>query len=549
MPSSTRYFEHFEELKRFVRFGSEDAALLRELCSQARPHFEDIAREFYERVREHDEAHAVFADEAQIARLHESLVAWLERVLSGPYDESYCEKSVRIGSVHVRVGLAQRFMFAAMTLFRLRLETVAAETMGQRAHRTCQALSRILEIELALMNESYREALAARALRLELRQRDELVRAAEQSHERYVRAVELAGVVIIGLDREGRIRLFNREAERVTGYAFDEVEDKLFTTLVSSDDGNFEEAWEAAQRTQDAITRPVQCAIVTRTGKIRELAGHLSRADGEASDVILAGRDVTGELALAVRVRRSEHLAAVGTLAAGLAHEIRNPLNGARLHLTYMDRALQRNQSGEEVSEAIGVVAAEIDRLSALVSEFLDFARPDELDRRPSSIQELCQRAMMQVDPDPSTTKLSLELPKTPILAEIDSAKMTRVLVNLLNNAIESVSAAGGGHVLLRGYREPRQAVLEVHDDGPGLPSPAAPIFDAFYSTKPGGTGLGLAIAHRIVSDHLGSIDFESRPGQTTFRVTVPLHAPDRLSESAIPPQATAETPDQENAP
>jgi hypothetical protein len=81
----------------------------------------------------------------------------------------------------------------------------------------------------------------------------------------------------------------------------------------------------------------------------------------------------------------------------------------------------------------------------------------------------------------------------------------------------------GGGRVVLRARREPRHVWLEVEDDGPGLPSGDPPVFDAFYSTKPDGTGLGLAIVHRIVTDHSGSIEVESRPGRTRFRVRVPL--------------------------
>jgi signal transduction histidine kinase len=92
-----------------------------------------------------------------------------------------------------------------------------------------------------------------------------------------------------------------------------------------------------------------------------------------------------------------------------------------------------------------------------------------------------------------------------------------------LHNAIEAAGAAGGGNVLLRGRRGPRQVFIDVEDDGPGLSSPDAPIFDAFYSTKEGGTGLGLAITHRIVTDHRGSIDVNSRPGKTNFHIALPL--------------------------
>jgi len=96
------------------------------------------------------------------------------------------------------------------------------------------------------------------------------------------------------------------------------------------------------------------------------------------------------------------------------------------------------------------------------------------------------------------------------------------VLLNLLGNAIDAAGTTGGS-VTLRVRRTPRQALIQVEDDGPGLPSADAPIFDAFFSTKEGGTGLGLAITHRIVTDHGGTIDVASAPGKTEFKIALPL--------------------------
>jgi signal transduction histidine kinase len=115
------------------------------------------------------------------------------------------------------------------------------------------------------------------------------------------------------------------------------------------------------------------------------------------------------------------------------------------------------------------------------------------------------------------------DLPSADLEFQGDAAKLTQVLLNLMQNGVESTGASGGGSVLLRARREPRQVAIEVEDDGPGLPSADAPIFDAFFSTKEGGTGLGLAITHRIVTDHNGTITVASRPGKTTFRIKLPL--------------------------
>jgi nitrogen-specific signal transduction histidine kinase len=107
-------------------------------------------------------------------------------------------------------------------------------------------------------------------------------------------------------------------------------------------------------------------------------------------------------------------------------------------------------------------------------------------------------------------------------VASVDHGKLEQVLLNLVQNAVEAVESQGSGHVCVRLRRQPHSVVIDVEDDGPGLPSQGAPVFDAFYSTKPKGTGLGLAIALRIVSDHGGTITTDSKPGRTRFSVVLP---------------------------
>ena len=167
----------------------------------------------------------------------------------------------------------------------------------------------------------------------------------------------------------------------------------------------------------------------------------------------------------------------------------------------------------------------EIRRLSELVSEFLDFARPKPLEKKVHAIRELCERAVQLVTPSARAggIAIGLDLPESEIELEADGAKLEQLLLNLLQNAVEATAPTGGGSVILRVRRQARRVAVEVEDDGPGLPSPDAPIFDAFFSTKPQGTGLGLAIAHRIVTDHGGDIDVTSRPGRTIFRIALPI--------------------------
>lgn len=535
-----------EELKRYVRFSAADERLLSSLYPHVSPYFERIVTAFYERIHEHDDAHAVFTGEAQIERLHRSLTRWLDALFRGPHDEAYFDKTRKIGLVHVQIGLPQRYMFTAMSLVRTELCRIVTSTLGQNAELSLEALNRMLDLELAVMLESYHEHLAARLHQKGKLERAEVDDALQRLEHRYVSATEVARLMVIGVDRDGLVKLFNREAERVTGYGREQVLNKpFFDFLPPAIREDHEPLLRSylAKRAMPTELPDLDSAITTCAGRVRDISFQLAYAGGYDEDVVLfaLGRDRTEENALEARVRQTEKLAAVGTLAAGLAHEIRNPLNGAQLHVTFLERSLRKKGAEPEQLDAIKVVGEEIKRLSALVTEFLDFARPKPLELQATSIGKACERAAQLVRPvaEKASILLELDLPKNDIVLQLDKPKIDQVLLNLLQNAIEALEPIGGGTIVLRAYRKPRTMVLEVEDDGPGLPSPDAPIFDPFYSSKPNGTGLGLAIAHRIITDHDGTIDVQRVERKTIFRVTLPI----RLSTYQTEPDSGSHQP------
>jgi PAS domain S-box-containing protein len=519
----------FQEIKRYVRLDERDSQLLRALGVLAGPELPRIAREFYDRVREHEDANAVFTGEEQIERLQRSLVGWLTRVLGGVYDEAYYEQTSIIGRVHVRIGLPQRFMLTAMALIRIALLRIADEKLAAEAGPTREALVRILDVELAVMLQAYKDSYIER-LEQTARNEREAQRTGHFNDRRHVNADELTGEMVIGLDREGRICLFNQVAEQVTSHARDEILGQPFLAAFGVEDAILTSAINGGV-TGGSDSQTIEACIHTRAGKVRDVVWNLSPAiDGSGREVVLvvSGRDVTDEKARDERSRHNERLAAIGTLAAGLAHEIRNPLNGAQLHVSFLERAIKRKGNELEMLEATRVVGDEIKRLALLVTEFLDFARPRPPELKPTSLTKCLEHAcgLVQASAQALQVILVCDPPSSDVEFLADYAKLTQVLLNLLNNAVEATGAAGGGSVVLRGRRGPRQLFIDVEDDGPGIPGPDAPIFDAFYSTKEGGTGLGLAISHRIVTDHHGTIDVSSRRGKTTFRITLPLEHP-----------------------
>jgi len=160
----------FQELQRYVRFGPDDGLLLRALHPLAAPRFEAIAAVFYDRILAHQEASRVLhGGESQVGQLKVSLVAWLDTLLRGPWDEAYWRQRERIGRVHVRIGLPQHYMFGAMNLVRGQLDTlVRARLEGSPTlEPTREAVGKVLDLELAIMLHTYREDLLAQQARVE----------------------------------------------------------------------------------------------------------------------------------------------------------------------------------------------------------------------------------------------------------------------------------------------------------------------------------------------------------------------------------------------
>ncbi len=514
---NTRY----EELSRYVRFGPADLENLRAFHKVGAKHFERISRDFYERIREHEDAHAVLSGEEQIQRLQRSLVRWMDRVCLGERDAAYYAETAKIGIVHVRINLPQRYVFTAMALIHVAWDAICDLELGDRAPAARASIIRALDLELAIMLETYYDDFSARLNRINQR-------AIARTEHLYENAVELAPYLIVGLDRNGNVVLFNRAAERATQYSRDQIFARAFIATLLPEGTDASDVIAIVNGSKTSVTW-VGAPLRTLSGRLRMVDWQLTHAPSELEEVVAfaIGRDVTDEAARAERIRQQEKLAAIGTLAAGLAHEIRNPLNGAHLHVTYLERGLRRTGATDEELEAVKVVGDEIRRLSNLVTEFLDFARPKPLDRKAVSVQRLCDKIATFIKPtlEAAHIRLKLDLPSADLVVDADGSKIEQVLLNLVQNAIEAMAPSGGGTATVRARRQPLNALIEIEDEGPGLPDPTAPVFDAFFTTKPDGTGLGLAIVHRIVTDHGGAVTIDSRPGRTVFRVTLPLAA------------------------
>jgi two-component system sensor histidine kinase HydH len=226
--------------------------------------------------------------------------------------------------------------------------------------------------------------------------------------------------------------------------------------------------------------------------------------------------------------RRSERLAALGQLSAGLAHEIRNPLGVIKGSAEMLNKKLQATDT--VTSELAGYISSEVNRLNTIVTRFLDFARPHELDLHPQEIPGLVDRALKAVRDRWPEAQVQVErhyaenLPLVPV----DGDLCEQVFTNLFLNAYEAMEAKGG-KLQVRiavAHCDGRPGVeVEVEDSGPGVaPELRGQIFNPFFTTKTSGVGLGLSIVSKIVDDHRGRIRLASEPGKgACFRVFLPV--------------------------
>src|SRR5262245_59879544 len=473
----------FESIKLYVGFTEQSSAVLRELQPLAAPFFTDIIDDFYAAIEAHPGAsQAITGGQAQIDRLKQTLLRWIDKLLLGPHDEEYFQLRARIGRMHVRIGLPQVFMFTAMDRIRVRLLDVVRRKLANdqaRLDTTATAVNQILDLELAIMLETY----------------------SEQTHRDLFESVP---AFVLAMDEDGRLNSWNGELERITGF------------------GRAEMLGTDGQRLVGPDGRPMDLPL--KAGGKRKVRWRRAEVKGSDDRTITyaVGIDATDEEEILRRMLRSERLAAVGTMAAGLAHEVRNPLNSASLQLTVLERRLDRGDEAASVLPIAEIIKSEIDRLDRLVREFLAFAQPRPLEPRPVDVGELLSAVAGLIAPEAESVHVSIATevaPGTPAILG-DTERLRQVLLNLTRNSIEAMSDKGG-RLRIGAKRAGKEVEVFVEDVGPGF-GEDLPVFDAFFTTKSHGTGLGLAIVHRIIADHGGTIRVESRPGRTCFTLALP---------------------------
>jgi PAS domain S-box-containing protein len=248
--------------------------------------------------------------------------------------------------------------------------------------------------------------------------------------------------------------------------------------------------------------------------------------DGERMGALMTLRDLDSIESINTQLQVSERLAALGRITAGVAHEVKNPLNSMRLWLENLKESLPPETDGS-AQQAVQVLDKEIDRLDAVVKRFLDFTRPMDVRLEPTQLADILRGVIEVAQPQlqKSNVQVAQLLPIDVPEVYVDRGLLKQAVLNLVLNAVEAMPGGGQLHLVLS--RRGEMAEITVGDTGKGIPAEnKQKIFQLFFTTRPGGSGIGLASTFRIVQLHNGSIDFTSEVGRgTTFRIELPLAA------------------------
>jgi two-component system sensor histidine kinase HydH len=241
------------------------------------------------------------------------------------------------------------------------------------------------------------------------------------------------------------------------------------------------------------------------------------RIHEDAKGMVLFMRDLGEVKGLQAEVRRSERLAALGRLVAGMAHEIRNPLNSIS---GYSQHLKGKFRSDTSEGRALDVIVREVDRLNRVITELLDFSRPREPELSPLDLNLIVSQTLSLMERETSSQGVAvveeLSVGKALIMGHADSLK--QLLLNLLLNALQAMP--DGGVLTVQTENSAGRVILKIADTGPGIPEgDQETVFEPFFTTRENGTGLGLAIVHRIILDHGAEIRVESSPGDGTMFV------------------------------
>ena len=351
----------------------------------------------------------------------------------------------------------------------------------------------------------------------------------------YEDIVENLAEGVVGVDLDLTVTVFNQSAEKITGTSRKLVLGSPVAEVFKNDprvvemlemtlgEGRlFAEYEEKLHRR--AMEAPLPVGITT---------SQVFTSDGEVSGAVCLIKDLSGIKSLEAGSLRKERLAYVGTFAANLAHEIRNPLSGIR----GVAQLLSKKVDDPSLGEYLSVLIKEADRLNLILNDMLDFTRPARLNAAEINIHKVLDSVLLLIEEGGGAEAGTFHKDYDPSLPEVwgDENRLTQVFLNLIKNACEALGEQGrvkvntrvitDFHLVEGGHGDGKMAAVEIRDNGCGIKEEELEkIFTPFFTTKQKGSGLGMAISLKIIEEHGGLLRIDSAPGEgTTVAGLLPL--------------------------
>jgi two-component system, NtrC family, sensor histidine kinase PilS len=374
---------------------------------------------------------------------------------------------------------------------------------------------------------------------------DERLLAANQSladlralHERIVESIRSG---VLTTDLAGRIYTFNTAAEEITGYREETVRGQDASVFFGDMKDHISETLHALAAGERSPRFETTC--LTSEGLLLRLGfgiSPLSSEAGETTGMVITFQDLTKVRALEESSRRQDRLAAIGRMAASIAHEIRNPLAAMRGSIQMLRSEMDSDSSQTELME---IILRESDRLNQIITDFLNYARPRSLTESPVNVGDLLHQtfALLRHSPEILETQTIVEeLSKELLIVQADEGQLTQVFWNLARNALQAMPHGGTLEAKLEQNSNNRLRIV-FSDTGRGMSQDQVEhLFEPFSSTT-GGTGLGLSIVYQIIRDHGGTINVRSREGQGTV-ITLELPLASAVEEGSSESENTSQT-------
>jgi two-component system sensor histidine kinase HydH len=333
--------------------------------------------------------------------------------------------------------------------------------------------------------------------------------------------VENMPIGLVAINDREEIISFNQAAEAILGYAYGDIIGKKAHEIIPPPCMALLQGLKAEKK---VVEKEIDCPLKDgRTISLEVIATALEEDNGDSLGYVILFRDITEVQHLKKEMERSQRLASVGSLAAGIAHEIRNPLSSIKGFATFFKERYRDNPEDQKTAD---IMVQEVERLNRVIGQLLEFARPMEMERHWTSIHETIKHTLKMIEGQAKAKKIIVrtDLPQHIGNIFIDSDKIKQVLLNLYLNAVEAMEEGGALTVAVLPH-EGRMVRIDVSDTGKGIDEKdIARIFDPYFTTRSSGTGLGLAIVHKIVEFHDGELRVTSEPGKgTTVSIFLPV--------------------------